>query len=90
MTSSVVILVAALALLIAVLRWSGRYGRRDRNKGTSLRRGPRSHITADGRPKRSFATREAAAAFALAQRRRDNVTMGVYQCDSCGKWHVGH
>jgi hypothetical protein len=88
--TDVVVLAVAVALLLFVFYWSGRYGNRRRGEGTSLRRGPRSHTTSNGRPKKSYATRDAAAARAQALTKRDGVPMSVYQCDTCSKWHVGH
>ena len=84
------LLAIAVALIGLVLFWSGRYGGRARNAGTSLRRGPRAHTTAKGRPKVGYATRDAAETRARALRRRDGATMNVYRCDTCAKWHVGH
>ena len=82
------VLVAAVAALAVVLYWSGRYGGRHRG-GTSLRRGPRTHTAANGRAKVGYATRD--EALAQAHRLgRDGASMGVYQCDTCARWHVGH
>ena len=86
--TTLVVLIIAVGAVAAVLNWSGRYGGRHRG-GTSLRRGPRSHTGARGRAKVGYPTREAA----LAQARRlsrDGSSMGVYQCDTCARWHVGH
>ena len=86
--STWVVLIIAVVAIAFVLRGSARYGGRHRG-GTSLKRGPRSHIGARGRPKVGFATRDEA----LAQARRmsrDGSPMSVYQCDTCALWHVGH
>lgn len=86
--SAVIVLIVAVVAIALVLSWSGRYGGRHRG-GTSLTRGPRSHTDARGRPKVGYTTRD----DALAQARRlsrDGSSMGVYQCDTCARWHVGH
>ena len=86
--SAWIVLVIAAAGIALVLRWSGRYGGRHRG-GTSLKRRPRSHTSARGRPKVGYPTRE--AALAQAHRlSRDGAQMSVYQCDACARWHVGH
>ncbi|HEY1825176.1 MAG TPA: hypothetical protein VGG21_04355 [Acidimicrobiales bacterium] len=77
------ILVVAILLLVAVFYWSGRYGDRKRSAGTSLKRGVRSHTTARGQAKKSYPSREDALSHS-----RDG--MSAYQCDTCGKWHLGH
>ena len=82
-------LLVAVAAIVLVFYWSGRYGGRAR-PGTSLRRGPRSHIGANGRAKVAYATREDALAQARRMHRRDGAPMNVYQCDTCRRWHVGH
>jgi hypothetical protein len=86
--TSVAVLTVAVAAVALVFYWSGRYGGRHRG-GTSLKRGPRTHIDANGRAKVAYATRD----DALAQARRmgrDGSSMTVYQCDTCARWHVGH
>lgn len=87
---TVVVLLAAVAILGFVFYWSGRYGGRGKATGTSLRRGPRAHTTARGRPKVGYDRREDAAARARLLSKRDGASMNVYQCSVCGKWHVGH
>ena len=87
---SVAVLLAAVCLLIFVFYWTGRYGGRGGPAGTSLRRGPRAHTTARGQPKKAYASREDAEARARRLTERDGAPMGVYRCDTCGKWHVGH
>jgi hypothetical protein len=84
------VLLAAVALLILVLYWSGRYGDRERGAGTSLRRGPSAHTTLHGQPKMAYATRDEAAARARLLMERDGTPMSVYRCGACAKWHVGH
>lgn len=86
----IVVLTAAVALLLFVFYWSGRYGSRGRDAGTSLRRGPRSHTTMTGRPKKAYATRDEADAQARLLTKRDGAPMNAYQCGTCAKWHVGH
>jgi len=88
--TTVGVLIGALALIVLVLFWSGRYGRRGRGSGTSLRRGPNAHTTQKGRPKMAYATRAEATARARLLTQRDGASMGVYQCATCAKWHVGH
>lgn len=88
--STVAVLVVAVALVLLVLRWSGRYGDQRRGAGTSLRRGSHAHTTATDQPKESFATRDEAAERAQLLTIRDGVPMNVYQCERCGKWHLGH
>jgi hypothetical protein len=88
--SAVVVLVVVAALVSLVFFWSGRYGDKNRNKGTSLKRGPRAHTTQRGQPKKGYATRSDAETHAHQQARRDGSSMDVYRCDTCSKWHVGH
>ena len=84
------VLVGALVLVALVLFWSGRYGGRNRQRGTSLRRSPRAHTTRVGTPKVAFLTRGDAEASARKLSERDGVVMNVYQCATCAKWHIGH
>lgn len=84
------VLVFAVALVGLVMFWSSRHGDRRRGSGTSLRRGPNSHTTSRGQPKKGYATRDEAATRARALAGRDGAAMGVYQCATCSKWHVGH
>lgn len=84
-----VVLIVAVAAVGLVFYWSGRYGGRAR-PGTSLKRGPRTHIGANGRPKVAYATRNDALIQARRMSQRDGSSMGVYQCDTCAHWHVGH
>ncbi|HWD96678.1 MAG TPA: hypothetical protein VG246_09685 [Acidimicrobiales bacterium] len=88
--ATLVVLVIAVVLLAVVLRYSSRHGDRRRGAGTSLRRGPQSHTTSRGQPKKAYATRQEAAARAATLSKRDGVAMGVYKCGTCSKWHVGH
>jgi nitrogen fixation-related uncharacterized protein len=87
---TVVVLVAAVALLILVFFWSGRYGDPKRSAGTSLRRGAHAHTTRNGRPKKAYASRDEAEKSARLLTKRDDAPMSVYQCGTCAKWHVGH
>ena len=84
------VLLVALSTVALVFYWSGRYGGRGRTGGTSLRRGPRSHVTSRGRPKVAYAKREEAEARARQLTRHGGSSMNVYQCETCAKWHVGH
>jgi len=84
-----IVLIVAVAIVAFVFYWSGRYGGRAK-PGTSLRRGPRSHTTARGRPKVGYDRREDAEARARVLSKRDGAPMSVYQCADCAKWHVGH
>ena len=86
--TTLAVLVVAVGAVAFVFYWSGRYGGRHRG-GTSLRRGPRSHTGARGRPKVGYATRDEALAHAR-RLSRDGSPMSVYQCDTCARWHVGH
>lgn len=88
--SSVIVLLAAVAMVAFVLYWSSRFGARGRSAGISLRRGPGAHTNAVGRPKVAYATREEAAAGAQLLAVRDGAPMSVYRCSTCAKWHVGH
>lgn len=87
---SVGVLVVVAAVLIFVFYWSGRYGDKNRNKGTSLHRGASAHTTKTGRPKKAYATREDAQAEARHLSTRDGSPMSAYKCGTCDKWHVGH
>ena len=86
--TTLAVLVVAVGAIALVFYWSGRYGGRHRG-GTSLRRTPRSHTGARGRPKVGYATRDEALT-AARRLSRDGSTMSVYQCDTCARWHVGH
>ena len=88
--TTVTALLVAVALLILVFYWSGRYGGRGRTGGTSLQRGPRAHTTSRGRPKMAYAKREEAEVRARQLTVRDGALMNAYRCDTCAKWHVGH
>jgi hypothetical protein len=88
--STLVVLVVAIVVVAAVLTWSSRHGDRRRGSGTSLRRERSAHTTSRGQPKKGYSTREEAAARAQVMFERDGVSMGVYQCGTCTKWHVGH
>jgi hypothetical protein len=90
MITTSVVLLLAVAVLVLVFYWSGRYGGRGRERGTSLRRGPGAHTTSTGRPKMSYAKREEAEARARLLSTRDGTPMNVYRCGTCAKWHVGH
>jgi hypothetical protein len=86
--------VGVLALLAAVLYfvfyWSGRYGDKNRNQGTSLQRGARAHTTRNGRPKKAYASHDEAQAQAQQLSKRSRESMSAYKCNTCDKWHVGH
>jgi hypothetical protein len=86
---TVVLLVAVVAVLGFVFYWSGRHGDPNRNRGTSLKRGASAHTTRNGRPKKSYASREEAERQARSSSARDG-TMSAYKCGTCGKWHIGH
>jgi hypothetical protein len=88
--ATTVVLLIAVAALIFVFYWSGRFGDRRRNSGTSLRRGSRAHTTSRGQPKKGFNTREDAVASAQSMTKRGADELSAYRCDSCGKWHLGH
>jgi hypothetical protein len=88
--TGVIVLVAVAAVVGFVWYWSGRYGDRNRSKGTSLRRGPRSHTTATGQAKRGYATRHEAEGAAQSTAARGGVDLSVYRCGTCEQWHVGH
>ena len=88
--ATIVVLFIAVGVVVLVFYWSGKYGGRGRTKTTSLRRGVRSHVTAKGRPKVGYASRDDAEAHARMLTLRDGQAMNVYRCDNCAKWHVGH
>ncbi|HUX04482.1 MAG TPA: hypothetical protein VMV53_06190 [Acidimicrobiales bacterium] len=84
------VLLVAVALLVAVFYWSGRYGGRGRERTISLRRTRASHVTSRGRPKVAYAKRADAEVQARFLAARDGASMDVYRCPTCSKWHVGH
>jgi hypothetical protein len=84
------VLVAVVAVLAFVFYWSGRYGDPKRSSGTSLHRGVSAHRTRNGRPKKSYASRDEAQAQARLMTKRDGATISAYKCGTCDKWHVGH
>jgi nitrogen fixation-related uncharacterized protein len=88
--ATVVVLVIVVAVLVFVLYWSGQHGDPKRNSGTSLHRGASAHTTRNGRPKKAYATREAAEAQVRSSSKRDGSSMSAYKCGTCDKWHVGH
>jgi len=85
-----VVLVVVAAVLIFVFYWSGRHGDPNRSKGTSLHRGASAHTTRNGRPKKGYASRDAAQAHARSLTKEDGAPMSAYRCATCDKWHVGH
>jgi hypothetical protein len=88
--ATTVVLIVAVVLVAAVLYWSGAFGDKRRGSGTSLRRGPHSHTTARGTPKKGYDTRDQAVAQAKSMAKRGEQPMSAYRCDTCSKWHVGH
>jgi hypothetical protein len=88
--STVVVLVAVVAVLVFVFYWSGRHGDPKRNAGTSLKRGASAHTTRNGRPKKAYESREIAEAQARSMSNREGGSMSAYKCGTCDKWHVGH
>jgi hypothetical protein len=88
---AVLVVLVVLGVLVAlVFYWSGRYGDENRSKGTSLKRGSRAHTTQRGQPKKGYASRSDAEVQAQKLAIRNGAPIGVYQCDTCAKWHVGH
>jgi hypothetical protein len=88
--ATTVVLLIAVAAVIFVFYWSGRFGDRRRSSGTSLRRGSHAHTTSRGRAKKGFATREDAVASAQSMSKNGGDQLSAYRCDTCGKWHLGH
>jgi len=86
--SSAVVLIVAVTLVFLVLFWSGRYGGRGRQAGTSLRRGPRAHTTSRGRPK-GYPTREQALAQADVPTTNPEGSIWVMQSFSGGSISAG-
>jgi hypothetical protein len=84
------VLVAVAAVLAFVFYWSGRYGDPKRSAGTSLHRSASAHTARNGRPKKSYASRDEARAQARLMTKRDGASMSAYKCGTCDKWHVGH
>jgi hypothetical protein len=84
------VLAALAAMVYFVFYWSGRYGDKNRNKGTSLQRGSRAHTTRNGRPKKAYASHDEAQAQAQQMSKRNHESMSAYKCGTCDKWHVGH
>jgi hypothetical protein len=84
------VLVAVVAVLAFVFYWSGRYGDPKRSSGTSLHRGASAHTTRNGRPKKSYTSRDEAQAQARLMTKRDGAMMSAYKCGTCDKWHLGH
>jgi hypothetical protein len=88
--ATVAVLVVVAGVLVFVFYWSGRHGDPHRSSGTSLKRGASAHTTRNGRPKKAYASREAAEAQARSMSTRDGGAMSAYKCGTCDKWHVGH
>jgi len=84
------VLVGVAAVLVFVFYWSGRYGDPKRSSGTSLQRGVSAHTTRNGRPKKSYASRDEAQAQARIMTKRDGAPLSAYKCGTCDKWHLGH
>lgn len=88
--TDVVVLAAVVAVVAFVFYWSGRYGDRNRSRGTSLRRGANAHTTARGHAKKAYPTRHDAEVGAQSTSARGGAGLSAYRCGTCGQWHVGH
>jgi hypothetical protein len=63
-------------------------------KGRSRRDDPRpfslgSHYRADGAPKAAFRSQQEAQRAANVRQLESGVTLHVYECDFCSRWHLG-
>jgi hypothetical protein len=79
-----------LALIALAIYWLTRTSEAKRTGGTSLRRIAGSHINANGRPKRGYASMDAARDAAKKQSLSTNESMSAYQCTTCKLFHIGH
>ncbi len=61
-----------------------------RTGGTSLRRTASSHINANGSPKRSYVSMDAAREAAQHQSAATHQVMSAYKCRTCTHFHIGH
>jgi hypothetical protein len=48
-----------------------------------------AHWRADGAPKTSFRTQGEAMSVADERRQELGISLQVYQCDYCARWHMG-
>jgi len=85
-----VVAIVILALIALAIYWLTRTSETKRSGGTSLRRTASSHINANGRPKRGYATMEAAQEAARKQTASTKESMSAYKCTTCKLFHIGH
>ena len=57
-------------------------------QGEPLRRGPNSHVDANGWPKARYSSRKAAKAAARRLWSMYSRSMHEYACSECGGWHL--
>jgi hypothetical protein len=82
-----VIILGLIGLAIYAL---ARTSKVKRTGGTSLRRTASSHINANGSPKRSYLSMEAARDAAQKQSASTSHSMSAYKCGTCKHFHIGH
>jgi hypothetical protein len=85
-----IVAIVILALIALAIYWLTRTSEAKRSSGTSLRRTASSHINANGRPKRGYATMDAAQDAARKQSVATKESMSAYKCSTCKLFHIGH
>jgi hypothetical protein len=85
-----IVAIVILALIALAIYWLTRTSEAKRTGGTSLRRTASSHINANGRPKRGYATLDAAQDAARKQSASTKESMSAYKCATCKLFHIGH
>jgi hypothetical protein len=85
-----IVALVILALIALAIYWLTRTSEATRSGGTSLRRTAASHINANGRPKRGYATMDEARDAAKKQSAATNQSMSAYKCGTCKLFHIGH
>ena len=85
-----IVAIVILALIAFAIYWLTRTSEAKRTGGTSLRRTAASHINANGKPKRGYASMEAAQDAARKQSASTHESMSAYKCSTCNHFHIGH
>jgi hypothetical protein len=80
---TLLVALAVAAVFTAAMRLWWRWTR-------PVRRGPASHVNADGRAKIAYRTAAEAQQAALQYTRDTGGRMNAYRCGTCPGWHIGH
>jgi hypothetical protein len=86
----VLVAIIILSLIVLAIFGLSRGSTTKHSGGTSLRRTAASHINANGSPKRSYPSLDAARIAAQQQAAHTSQTMSAYKCSACRLYHIGH